>query len=333
MELFLEIEKEFNRRLPTAALFEAGTVAKLAKLIEEKQPQGAIVPIQPKGDRPPFFCVHPTDGGVVCFYDLAQHLGPDQPFYGIQWVGWDGKVVPFIKSKEMAAHYVSEMRKVQPHGPYYLGGYYFGGRIAVYMANILKDAGEDVALLAIINSNSWVGRKYVSFGQWLEQIGWPAGHGRVTQWLERNGAPRIIGLIWLALRYAWTRIHIAFVELISWGKWKILLAAHGWCRATGKSVPLFLCQPDVCNDSMHHEHRHMPTYEGDAIYFRAEADPYTVRHADAQDSWSRTIKGNLVTISLTGTRREILQEPHVKLLAEKLAMELARAQKMSNDTS
>ena len=162
---------------------------------------------------------------------------------------------------------------------------------------------------------------------------WQFHSAEVTQWLERSGAPRVIGLTWLALRYGWTRLHTAYAELSSWGSRMLLLAAHGWCRATGKSVPLFLCQPDVCNASMHHEHRHMPTYEGDAIYFRAEADQHSIRHADAQDSWSRTIKGYLVTISVTGNGREIMKEPHVKLLAEKLAMELARAQKMSNDAS
>ncbi len=147
------------------------------------------------------------------FYNLAKHLSPGQPFYGIQSVGWDRSTPPFIKTADMAAHYVSEMRKIQPHGPYCLGGYYFGGRIAVYMANILEEAGEEVALLAMIASNNLAGRLYVSFGQWLDRIGWPPGHGRVGQWLDRIGAPSGRGLIWLALRYAWCRINMASVEL------------------------------------------------------------------------------------------------------------------------
>ncbi len=305
-------------------------------LIEEQQPQGAIVPIQPKGSRPPFFCVHPGDGDVLCFYDLAKHLGPDQPFYGIQSLGWDGEVVPFTKSAEMAAHYVAEMRKIQPHGPYYLGGYLFGGKIAVYMANLLKEAGEEVALLAIISAISWAGRQRVPFGQWLERIGWPPGRGRITQWLERVGAPRGIGFAWLMARYSWMRLHTASVKLYTRGKLILLLTALGWCRTTGNRIPLFLCRPDVCNVSMHREHRHIPTYEGDAIYFRTEVDQISsqTEHEDAQESWGDIIKGNLDIISVTaGNRHKIMNEPYVKLFAQKLAMELARAQKMSNDAS
>lgn len=327
VELFLEIEKEFNHRLPTAALFEAVTVAEISALIEEGEMPGCMVPIQPDGTHSPFFCVHPIHGDVISFYDLAKHLGPDQPFYGIQPVGWDRSTPPFIKTADMAAHYVSEMRKIQPHGPYYLGGYFFGGRIAVYMANILKEAGEEVALLAMIASYNLAGRLYVSFGQWLDRIGWPPGHGRVGQWLDRIGAPPGPGLIWLALRYAWCRINMASVELYERGRRLVLTLVHEWYRATGKSIPLFLCRPDRCNMLMRFEHFHMPTYDGDAVYFRAEIDKYSMLHADAHDTWSRIIKGRLDTIPVTGINDQIMKEPHVKLLAEKLALELARARK------
>ena len=71
----------------------------------------------------------------------------------------------------------------------------------------------------------------------------------------------------------------------------------------------------------------MPTYDGDAVYFRAEIDKYSMLHADAHDTWSRIIKGRLDTIPVTGINDQIMKEPHVKLLAEKLALELARARK------
>ncbi len=71
----------------------------------------------------------------------------------------------------------------------------------------------------------------------------------------------------------------------------------------------------------------MPTYDGDAVYFRAEIDKFSMRHADAHGFWSRIINGRLDTIPVTGIRDQIMKEPHVKLLAEKLALELARARK------
>ena len=188
-------------------------------------------------------------------------------------------------------------------------------------------------LLAIISAISWAGRQRVPFGRWLERIGWPPGHGRITQWLERVGAPRGIGLVWLAVRYAWMRLETASVEIFTWGRLILFLAALRWCRTTGNQIPLFLCQPLVCNVSMHREHRHIPTYEGDAIYFRGEVDQISLQTEDAQESWGDIIKGNLDIISVTGNRHEFMNEPVVKLLAQKLAMELARAQKMSNDAS
>ncbi len=71
----------------------------------------------------------------------------------------------------------------------------------------------------------------------------------------------------------------------------------------------------------------MPTYDGDAVCFRAEADWHSRRHADAHDTWNRIIKGRLDTIPVTGICDQIMKEPHVTLFAEKLALELARARK------
>ena len=84
-------------------------------------------------------------------------------------MGWDGIIPPFTKKIEMAAHYVDKVRKIQPHGPYYLGGYSFGGKVAVYMANILKAQGENVGLLALFDTYPETAREYVSLPRWLEQ--------------------------------------------------------------------------------------------------------------------------------------------------------------------
>ncbi|MQA66285.1 MAG: AMP-binding protein, partial [Alphaproteobacteria bacterium] len=90
VELFLMIEKEFGRRMPRSVLFEAGTVAKMAELIEAVVPSSCIVPIQTTGDLPPFFCVHDGYGQVLSYRDLSLLLGETQPFYGIQARGIDG---------------------------------------------------------------------------------------------------------------------------------------------------------------------------------------------------------------------------------------------------
>ncbi len=165
VEMFLNIEKELGQRLPRAALFEAGTVAEMACLIEYDQPSGCIVAIQDKGRGTPFFCVHDGNGDVLNFRDLARHMGEGRPFYGIQCVGLDGKEMPFTRIEGMAAHYISEIKKVQTEGPYFIGGYSFGGRVAYVMAQKLQESSK-LGLLALLDTAAQPGQRKFSWKYW-----------------------------------------------------------------------------------------------------------------------------------------------------------------------
>ena len=96
VRLFAQIEKRFGKRLPLATLFQAPTLEQLSAILQKDwTPRwSSLVPIQPAGFKPPFFCVHAVGGNVLEFYALAQHLGADQPFYGLQSQGLDGKQFP-----------------------------------------------------------------------------------------------------------------------------------------------------------------------------------------------------------------------------------------------
>src|SRR3954451_15111304 len=109
-----------------------------------------ITPAVPGGRRPPFFCVHPAGGDVLCFFSLARHMGADQPFFGFQARGLEDGGEPFATLEEMAAHYVAEMRQAQPAGPYRLGGWSFGGLAAFEMARQLADQGQEGELPAVV---------------------------------------------------------------------------------------------------------------------------------------------------------------------------------------
>jgi len=89
---------------------------------------------------------------VLDYADLAWHLGPDQPVYGLQERGLDGVHEPFTKFEDMAAYYIREIRTVQPEGPYYLGGYSYGGTLAFEIARKLHKEGQEVGLLAVIDN-------------------------------------------------------------------------------------------------------------------------------------------------------------------------------------
>ena len=121
-------------------------------------PVRCLVEITPPAavSRPPFFCVHPAGGDVLCFVPLARHLGADQPFYGFQARGLEDDAEPFATLEEMAEHYVSEIRRVQPSGPYRLGGWSFGGLAAFEVARQLAARGDEVACLAVLDTTPGV---------------------------------------------------------------------------------------------------------------------------------------------------------------------------------
>jgi amino acid adenylation domain-containing protein len=152
--LMARIEKRLGTALPLAALFAAPTLESLAALagrsgIQTGKGRPPLVAIKPQGDRAPFFCVHPVGGNVLCYLDLAVHLAPDQPFYALQ----TPEDRPHAhRIEEMAAHYVTELRHIQPNGPYRLGGWSMGGLVAFEMAKQLRADGQETELLALIDT-------------------------------------------------------------------------------------------------------------------------------------------------------------------------------------
>ena len=164
-QFFAEIEQFLGKHLPLALLTKAPTIAEIAELIESEDWSGAwsaLVPLQPHGKLPPLFLSHGIHGNVLNLNDLAGELGLDQPVYGLQAQGLDGESSPLETIEAIAAHNVEVIRNVQSHGPYYLGGYSFGGTIAFEMAHQLEREGHAVALLVLFDSYSPYGRQRIS---------------------------------------------------------------------------------------------------------------------------------------------------------------------------
>lgn len=153
--LFAQIERELGISVPISALYAAPTAASLAGFIQNK-PRSYdwkyLVPINPEGTRPPIFLVHGAEGNILLYRDLARYLGKDQPVYGIQSAGLDGKTDIDAGIENVAANYVKEIQQGFPEGPYLLGGYCLGGTIALEMAQQIIDGGNEVALLFMIEN-------------------------------------------------------------------------------------------------------------------------------------------------------------------------------------
>jgi amino acid adenylation domain-containing protein len=154
VQMFAQLEKIFDI-LPLALLFQAPTIEQMAaKLSGEgiEMPWRSLVAIQTEGTKPPLFFVPGIGGNVLGYADLARHLGTDQPIYGLQSLGLNGEQTPLENIEEIAASFLREIRTVQPKGPYYLGGACMGGVVALEMAQQLRQQGESVRFLTMIET-------------------------------------------------------------------------------------------------------------------------------------------------------------------------------------
>ena len=152
VRLLARVEQHFGRKLPLVTFFQRPTVEKLAIELRgegERARRSPLVTIQDRGDRRPFFCVHPVGGTVLCYRTLAARLGEEQPFLALEAVGVDGDRPPLRSIEAMAEEYLRAMRARQPHGPYLIGGWSFGGLVAFDMARQLRQAGEEVLTILL----------------------------------------------------------------------------------------------------------------------------------------------------------------------------------------
>jgi thioesterase domain-containing protein len=152
--LFAMIEAGTGRTIPLSALFEAPTIAELAEVIRGEQVTTdlpSLVPIQPLGTQPPFFYVAPYMISVLQLVHLGVELGEDQPLYGLQPQGLDGSRPAHTRIEDMAEAYIRQIRTVQPHGPYRIGGHCSGAWVAFEMARQLEDAGDELDSVVLVD--------------------------------------------------------------------------------------------------------------------------------------------------------------------------------------
>ena len=149
--VFAEIDNRLSVRLPLASLFKAPTVQQLADLVrsaEGAESWSSLVPIRAEGSKHPLFLISGLN--LLLYRDLVRLLGPEQPAYGLQALGLDGTSPPFTLVEEQAAHYIRQIRTIQPTGPFLLGGGSAHGMIALEMAQQLRAEGiEDVLVIFI----------------------------------------------------------------------------------------------------------------------------------------------------------------------------------------
>jgi len=311
--LLRKIEQKFGKTLPITTLLQAPTVEQLASLIsqeEDSQPWASLVPIQPHGSRPPFFCIHALLGNVLKFSKLGDYLGTDQPLYGLQAKGINGKQAPFYRFEDMAAHYIKEIRTLQPEGPYYLGGYSLGGDIAFEMAQQLHSQGQKVGLLVMFDS----------FG--------------------RGSFPRLTfreqHYLAYLLKLGCSRTLLSEVKDLLIRKYQMIRAKLLLSR--GLPLPHKLLSEFIPEVHMQAARSYVPqVYPGQVTLLRASqpstfykrqdmSRPEDWYDRDPEHGWGKAAGGGLVIHDVPGHHHSMFEEPNIQVVTEKLQACLDEAQ-------
>jgi len=308
VRLFAQIENRFGRKLPLATLFKSPTIEQLAQLLrgtESKHTWSSLVPVQQKGSLPPLFCIHAGGANVLIYRPLARHLGTEQPVYALQARGLDGLMEPLTRVEEMASYYLKEIRSLQPEGPYHLLGASFGGLVAFEMAHQLNAQGQQVALLAMLNTNCPV---YTL----LHRVRCQLGH--LKQRGLRSHAQSIGRAVAVRLNKRLVKpdgFNVVDRELQSLMERRedsddaLIKTVFGIYRASEAYQPVG------------------KIYSGKITFFWAEDD-----EADFEDNrlgWRRLAAGGLEVHPVPGTHGSMREEPHVQTLVAELRPCLERA--------
>lgn len=314
VRMFGEIQQTLGRTPPITALFRAPTIAALASELRGGEVGAAWTPlaqIQTGGTGTPLFCVHGLGGGVIGYVPLARHLGETQPFYGLQSFGIEAGQTPDATIEAMAERYIEALRRVYPAGPYQIGGYSYGGTVAFEMAQQLRAQGREVALLAMFDQ--------------------PAPNAEY--WRVKPNARFVKGFV--RNFPTWWNDYARLEARERWGRVRRKMGLRGRAARAKPGTAQFDLRQYVDDvDAVPEERvelmraqlaaftRYQPRfYEGRVTVFRAPRHPLWSSY-DPALGW-RSLAREVEVHLIAGAHRNVLQEPHVRVLAEELRACLA----------
>ncbi|MET8343434.1 amino acid adenylation domain-containing protein [Streptomyces microflavus] len=297
------IKSAFGIEVSIGTVFQAPTPAALDSALDvsrEEDPLDVLLPLRPArpGDRSPVHCVHPAGGLSWCYAGLIRHLPADVPIYGLQaqGVGEATADEPLPTTlEELAAHYASRIREVQPEGPYRLLGWSTGGIIAHAIAAVLQEAGHEVELLAILDAYPAEGFRDLPVpdqAEALESLLTMGGYGpdslgdkelttaNVVEVLRREGSPL-------------AALSAAKIEALG----EVYLNTNDLVRA--------------------YDHR---VFQGDVLFFRATVD--TIDDTLTPETWTPYVSGRIDNTNVACSHKDMtLPEPiaHIaRVVADRL---------------
>jgi acyl transferase domain-containing protein/thioesterase domain-containing protein len=314
VRLFTRIRKLYDVDLSLATLFETPTIKQCAERLiselgietgqsaatESADPQpisrqwSPVVQINAgKPNKIPFFCIHGAGGNVLNFQKLAQNVGSQQPFYGLQAQGVDGSLPALTSIEEMATLYLEAIRSVWPSGPFLLGGYSGGGVVAYEIAHKLQAAGEQVPLIVFMDSfHPRIESQRIPIGEhWRQMVQWGPSYVRErlkTKEEKKNEAKKTAD------------------------------ALHWVANHPGQLVPLEFREPYIVHNFLNALRKYKPLqYTGRVVQFTASETWIVYQHVGADRGWADLIP-NLELLTAPGDHDQLFLEPNVQVLGGQL---------------
>lgn len=311
MRMLAAVEKRFGRTLALHSLAEAMTIEQLALLLrahEREADRSTLVPIQPRGHKPPLFCVHDQNGEVFRFASLARCLGIDQPLYGLRSVGLAPGETPQPTIEAMASRYLADIRTVQSRGPWNLCGFCYGAVVVFEMARLLRSQNEPVGLLALLSVSPH------DFAALMT----PASRRRYRHYQQPGG---VISRVVFGLR------ELRGLPVSQWHE-------HVWSKA--RSVPKFVSQklrrpaakpdgnagsiafPPVTEANRRAFEAYVPRASTERIALFLDQNAAELYTPDAAADYRGLTTGGLRVHIIPGDEHAMMREPGVHQLADQL---------------
>ena len=307
VQVFGEIEKQLGKSLAPTHLMTHPTIRSLSNLLQDEVQEhwASLVSIQPKGNKPPLFVIHDIGGDIFIYKELAQILGKDQPLFGFQAKGLDGKDSTLSSISDLAVYYVEEILRLFPDGPFLIAGISFGGILAYEMGQKLLEFGKDPDLLILFDTYPNPGK--FSYGQ----NGVPKGYKRLSKIDKHVGRLLIEGGRARAKHYLSKTAKVLLTKL-PFITYKERIPPERNVRiwdANERAVNDYFMEPINCRLTL----------------FLADQN-YSRFYEDTRLGWSEYALKGLEIHVVPGNHLSIMYPPNVKILAEKLKVCINRVE-------
>ncbi|CAM2010671.1 non-ribosomal peptide synthetase [Acanthopleuribacter pedis] len=333
MTMSSQIEAELGRTVPLALLLKQRTLGEYAHALENQLELEAFAPLvlMRGGAGIPLFLLHSLGGDILIYRELAENLPADVPIYGLQMQGLDQQTDPHETIAEAAHDFIERIREIQPQGPYYLAGYSSGGILALEIAQQLRDHGDEVAMVGILDS---------AIPPKTEEANAPSKPVFAARFLKN--------LPWFFMDLSLYNPKVLFEKIQQ--KLKVTREAKTTRPETGQpeneaaqpAVIFNLKDHMAVDPSIFPEYRlklmekhynafsnHEPKpYGGRITVFRTRRQPLMSPH-NSYLGWDFLCNDKPTVYHVNGTHRELLEKPHVLHLAGQMSRELERTGAMS----